>query len=269
MSKNNNIIRRLACFALCFCLVFISSSNAVFASGKNSLLFGKSVVNAKKVSPKTIDPMQSFIIDSMDSKNNEDIAIELSNCTKKDISKTAKSISRLLNGTWKSKKGEQQLSEILKTYLDYTPKAQFCLWAVIDEGFDEVVIPITLSNKLKSKINYDFTGKNNDDRGIKFLVKSLLIFDEVAELVDEDLLTIKYGKLNHPKIVLNRLEDYKYISNSITEVLKDLKSLPFSSDDFDGFIDYYETYINDCGVYGIFSFLRLLDANGISYTVKN
>ncbi len=267
MSKNN-IIRRLACLVLCFCVVFIASSNVVFAGGKNSLLFGNSYVNTKKDKPKALNPMQSFILDSMDSKNNEDIAIELSNCNKRNISQTSKSISRLLNGTWKSKKGEEKLSDILNTYLDYTPKAQLCLWAVIDEGFDGVVIPITLSNKLKSKINYDFTGDYNDDRGSKFMVKSLLIFDEVAELVDEELLSIKYGKYNTPKIVLNRLEDYEYITDSVTGVLSSLETLPFKADDFDGFIDYYETYINDCGIYGIFSFLRLLDANGIQYTAK-
>jgi len=205
----------------------------------------------------------------MDSKNNEDIAIELSNCTKENISQTAKSISHLLNGTWKSKKGEEKLKDILNTYLDYTPKAQLCLWAVIDEGYDGVVIPITLSNKLKSKINNDFTGNQNDDRGIKFMVKSLLIFDEVAELFDEELLTVQYGKLNQPKIVLNRLKNYKFITDSVNEVFGSLETLPFASDDFEGFIDYYEEYINDCGVFGIISFLRLLDANGISYTVKD
>ncbi|WP_010251752.1 hypothetical protein [Acetivibrio cellulolyticus] len=264
--RKNNIIRRLACFVLCFSLVFVSSANAVLASGKDSFFFGNSFKETTKPN-KTINPMQSFILDAMDSKNNEDIAIELSNCTEDSISETSKNLSCLLDGKWKSKKDVKQLNKILITYLDYTPKAQYCLWSVIDSGFDGVEIPHTLTNKLKSKINYDFTGNKNDDRGIKFMVKTLLIFDEVAALTDQKLLTFKYSKFHRPEIELNRLEDYPFISASITEVLGSLDTLPFSGD-FESFIDYYETYINDCGVYGIFSFIRLLDANGIEYSTE-
>lgn len=264
MSKNN-IIRRLSCLALCFCLVSISSVSA-FAGNKDSLIFGNSLKETKKEAKVTINPMQSFILDSMDNENRGDIAIELSKCSEKNISKTAKNISNILKGTWKTKNGLAKLSDILSDYLDYTPKAQYCLSSVIDGGFEGVRIPVTLSSVLKSKINYDFTGNKKDDRGIKFMVKSLIIFDEVAELDGEKLLTVKYGKNNRPVVKLNKLEDYSFITASIDEVLGSLDTLPFASDDFNGFINYYEDYINDCGVYGIFSFLRLLDANWIDYT---
>jgi len=340
---NRNIIKRLSCLVLCFCLVSISSVN-VFAAGKGPLFFGDSSKQIKennhewksvsfgnllkdikkkphekellnldkphedakikphekellnldkphegvKIKPhekesfffgnsfkeekkkphEKIDSIQSFILDSMDNKNNEEIAINLSYCTDKNIDKTAKNLSKILKGSWKSKKGIEKLEDILEAYLDYTPKAKYCLWSVIDEGFDGVYIPITLSNKLKSKINYDFTGNANDDRGTKFMVKSLLIFDEVAALDGENLLTVKTNCFNFPRVKLNRLEDYSIITSSIDEVLSSLDTLPFNQEDFDGFIDYYESYINDCGVYGVFSFLRLLDANGIEYTTK-
>ncbi len=268
MSKN--IMKRLACLVLCFSLVSISSVN-VFAAKKpekGSFLFGNSFKEVKKEKKGNINPIQNFILDSMDSKNNEEIAIVLSGCTDNNIEKTTAKISKLLKGSWESKKGRSELQDILEMYVEYTPKAKFCLWSVIDEGFDGVNIPITLSNKLKSKINYDFTGNKSDDRGTKFLVKSLLIFNEVAELEGETLLTVKTKKFNVPSVELNRLENYSYVTASIDYVLYNLDTLPLDTEDFDCFVDYYESYINDCGVFGIFSFLRLLDANGIAYTTK-
>lgn len=266
---NKNIMRRLTCLILCFCLVSISSVN-VFAGtkSKNSFLFGNSFKETKKEKQENINPIQSFILDSMDSGNNQEIAIELSRCTENNIEKTTSKIVKLLKGSWNSKKGMAKLQEILEMYVEYTPKAKYCLWSVIDTGFDGVTIPVTLSSKLKSKINYDFTGDKSDDRGTKFMVKSLLILDEVAELDGETLLSIKTNKKNVPTIKLNRLENYSYITSSIDYVLYNLDTLPLDTEDFDCFIDYYESYINDCGVYGIVSFLRLLDANGIAYTAR-
>lgn len=260
-------MKRLACLGLCFCLVSISTVN-VFAAKKDSFLFGNSFKEVKKEKKEKINPIQNFILDSMDSKSNEEIAIVLSGCTDNNIEKTTAKIAKLLKGPWASKKGLSELQDILEMYVEYTPKAKFCLWSVIDEGFNGVKIPITLSNKLKSKINYDFTGNKSDDRGTKFLVKSLLIFDEVAELEGDTLLTVKNNKFNVPTVKLNRLEDYSYVTASIDYVLYNLDTLPLDTEDFDCFVDYYESYINDCGVFGIFSFLRLLDANGIAYTTK-
>lgn len=265
---NKNVMRRLACLILCFCLVSVSSVN-VFAANKNknSFLFGNSFKETKKVKQEKINPIQNFILDSMDSKDNNEIAIVLSGCNDNNIEKTTAKLSKLLKGSWNSKNGKAELQEILEMYVEYTPKAKYCLWSVIDAGFDGVKIPVTLSSKLKSKINYDFTGNKSDDRGTKFLVKSLLIFEEVAELNGETLLTVKTNRFN-PKVELNRLEDYSYITASIDYVLYNLDTLPLDTEDFDCFIDYYESYINDCGVFGIFSFLRLLDANGIAYTTR-
>ncbi|MFZ5987185.1 MAG: hypothetical protein ACOYWZ_08710 [Bacillota bacterium] len=264
--KKSILLKKLVCFILCFCFIFVSSVNVVLAKGKDSTDYNGSSIDHHKAPLKKIDPMQRFILDSMDSKKNKDIAKELSNCTKDNTAEIAENLSGILKGSWKSKKGMAEIKDILADYLGYTPKAQLSLTMVINEGFEGVEIPFTLSRKIKAKINYDFTGNWNDDRGVKFMVKALQIFHKAASLAGEELVTVTYDKSYRPKIDFNRLENYTYITSSVSKVLASLDTLPFSPGDFGGFINHYETYINDCGIYGIFTFLYLLEVNNIPYS---
>ena len=234
---------------------------------KGSLIWGHQDKDTKKVS-KPSDPMQSFILDCLDSKENKEIANKLSKMNWDNIDKYTKDISRILKGEWKSKKGEEKLSDVLSTYLEYTPKAQLCMSTLIGEGFKGVKIPKELSSKIRKKINLDFTGNKNDDRGIKFMAKSLIIFNDIAAINNDKLVTVKYGKFNRPEIQFNRLEDYSYITNSLDQVLSSLNALPSDEDTYESFIEYYEDYINDCGINGMFSFIRLLEANAIPYSAE-
>lgn len=298
MSKNI-VVRRLASLVLCFGLIATSIATPVFAKevgplapkdkgsltqkekgpaapevkgpvapkDKGSLILGHPDKDTKKVS-KPSDPMQSFILDSLDSKENKEIAKKLSKMNWDNIDKYTKDISRILKGDWKSKKGEEKLSDVLSTYLEYTPKAQLCMSTLIGEGFKGVKIPKELSSKIVKKINLDFTGNKDDDRGIKFMAKALIIFNDIAITNNDKLVTVKYGKFNRPEIQFNRLEDYSYITDSLDQVLSSLNALPSDEDTYASFIEYYEDYINDLGINGMFSFIRLLEANAIPYSAE-
>lgn len=234
--------------------------------GKGSLIIGLPGKDNKVSKPS--DPMQSFILDSLDSKQNKEIAKMLSKMNWYNIDKYTKDISKILKGQWESKKGQELLSDVLSTYLEYTPKAQLCMSTLIGEGLKGVKIPNELSSQIRKKINKDFTGNKDDDRGIKFMAKALVIFNDIAMTNNEKLVTIKYGKYNRPEIKFNRLEGYSYITNSLDQVLSSLNALPSDEDTFESFIGYYEDYINDLGVNGLFSFVRLLAENAIPFSAE-
>jgi hypothetical protein len=261
--RSNHFLRALS-IVLCSTFLFMASSSIVFAD-KNDL---KKTNNDDKTSYSAkveVDSIQTFILDSIDSKNNKEIANYIAAVNKKNLTTTTENIASALKGSWNSKKGQADIKNILVKYLLFTTKAKLGLTTIIAEGIKDVVIPKDFSSKIKAKINADITGNSKDDRGVKFMVKSLQIVQKlVSSLSTEKVVTLKLNNLLIPKFEFNRLESYEFVTSSVTEVFQTMNTLPFEND-FDSFTAYYEKYLNTCSIYDAISFLYLLKDNNIPY----
>lgn len=261
---------KVLCIILCFSFIIMSASSVVFA-GKNTSKYDDRKYTSDRCSGPIFSSksgsIQTLILDSMESKKNNEIANLLSACDKKNLAATSKSIAGILKGTWNSKKGEADLRDILSDYLGFTPKAKLAITMIIREGYSGVVIPRNLSNKIRLKINGDITGNQRDNHGIMFMVKALQILQKVASIENEKIVTLKLDNYLRVKFSFNRLENYSYITSSMSEVLNTMNSLPFKKKDFKTFIEYYEKYLNSCSLADGISFLYLLRDNNIPYAI--
>ncbi|HEY9059472.1 MAG TPA: hypothetical protein VIO64_03060 [Pseudobacteroides sp.] len=254
-NKRSSYLVKALSIVLCLTFLFMTSSTIAFA-GKNDPAAPKKV---------EVDSMQTFLLDSIASKNNTEIANYISAVTKKNLTATTESIAKAIKGNWNSKNGQAEIKSILVKYLLFTTKAKLGFTAIIREGISDVVIPKDFSSKIKAKINADITGNSKDDRGLKFMVKSLQIVQKlVTSLSEEKVVTLKLNNLLVPKFEFNRLENYPFVTSSVTEVFQTMNTLPFDGD-FDSFTTYYEKFLNSCNVYDAISFLYLLKDNNIQY----
>jgi hypothetical protein len=261
--RSNHVVKALS-VAICSTVLFMASSGIVFADKKDL----KTPTNADKINYNAkaeVDSMQTFLLDSIASKSNKEIANSIAAVSVKTLTATTDNISKLLKGNWNSKKGQAEVKGILVKYLLFTQKAKLGFTKIISEGIDDVVIPSDLSLKVKSKINLDITGNSKDDRGVKFMIKSLKIVQNlVTALNQENVVTLKLNNLLVPKFEFNKLENYPFVTSSVTEVFQTMNTLPFDGD-FDSFSSYYTNYFNTCSIYEAISFLYLLKDNNIPY----
>ncbi len=260
--RSNHVVKALS-VAICSTVLFMASSGIVFADKKDlkTPTNDKISYNAKA----EVDSIQKFLLDSIASKSNKEIANSIAAVTKKNLTATTENISKLLKGTWNSKNGQAEVKNVLVKYLLFTQKAQLGFTKIISEGINDVVIPSDLSLKIKAKINLDITGDSKDDRGVKFMIKSLKIVQNlVTSLNQESVVTLKLNNLLVPKFEFNKLENYPFITSSVTEVFQTMNTLPFDGD-FDSFSSYYTKYFNTSSIYEAISFLYLLKDNNIPY----
>jgi len=266
-NKRSNRFVKFLSVVVCSSILFMASSSLVFA-GKNDPKApnkdDKTNQSAKKVE---IDDIQTFLLDAISSKKNKEIANYIAAVNTKNLVATTTNISDALKGNWSSKNGQASIKNILVRYLLFTQKAKLGFTSIIREGINDVVIPADLSLKIKTKINTDITGDSKDDRGVKFMVKSLKIVQNlVASLNDEKIVTLKLNNLLIPKFELNNLEKYPFVTSSVTKVFQTMNTLPFDYD-FDSFSSYYTTYLNSLNIYEAISFIYLLQYNDIPYEI--
>ncbi|HOV27428.1 MAG TPA: hypothetical protein PK566_13875 [Pseudobacteroides sp.] len=265
--RSNRLVKALS-VVVCSSILFMASTSLVFAAGKDApkppVKDDKPGQTAKKVQ---IDDIQKFLLDAISSKNNKEIANYIAAVNTKNLVDTTNKIAKALKGTWNTKDGQAAVKNVLIRYLLFTQKAKLGFTTIISEGINDVVVPADLYPKVKEKLNTDITGDKKDDRGVKFVIKSIKIVQSlVSSLNDETIVTLKLNNLLIPKFELNSLEKYPFVTSSITDIFQTMNTLPFDND-FASFAEYYTNYLNSLNIYEAISFVYLLQYNNIPYEI--
>jgi len=173
-----------------------------------------------------------------DNKRNEFVGL-LEDLNKQNIDSKVK----IIKSDYFTYMTEPDIYDALGVYMELPFSPRLAIIVTIRHGYekdltDEFIIHALPANIIE-KVNKDFSGNSENNNGVRFIMTMLInmkgyTYESIATDQHIDIRLVKF----------NRFERYKSVKSLVSIVLSIIETLPCPDTSFDGFIDYYEEYIN-------------------------